>query len=67
MPNLSHLPLLTERQTAELLGWAPITLRLRRFRGQEPQYLKLGRSVRYERETIEAFIIRSRVNVRKEG
>ena len=67
MPHLNCLPLLTERQAAELLGWTPDTLRLRRFRGQEPQYLKLGRSVRYELGTIEAFIIRSRVNVRKEG
>ena len=67
MPNISHLPLLTERQAAERLGWTPDTLRLRRFRGQEPPYIKLGRSVRYAPEDIEAFIIRSRVNVRKEG
>jgi len=67
MPNISQLPLLTERQAAELLGWTPDTLRLRRFRGQEPEYIKIGRSVRYAPADIEAFIIRSRVTVRKEG
>jgi hypothetical protein len=65
MPD--RIPLLTETDAATYLGWTVHALRLRRFRGQEPQYLKLGRSVRYERETIDAFIIRSRVNVRKEG
>jgi len=66
MPNISTLHLLTERQAAEFLGWTPGTL-LRRFRGQEPQYVKIGRSVRYEHETIQAFIVNGRVNVRKEG
>lgn len=60
---LDHLPpggerLLTEAQTAELLGLAPATLRRRRCTGDpnQPDHVKIGRSVRYSSHAVAAFI-----------
>jgi predicted DNA-binding transcriptional regulator AlpA len=62
---MSNLPesLLNERQAAQLLGWSVSALQQRRFRGQEPRYLKLGgRSVRYELDALKEFIEKSRIS-----
>lgn len=50
--------LLTEAQTAELLGLAPSTLRRRRSTGDpnQPDYVKIGRSVRYHLSSVIAFV-----------
>ena len=48
--------LLTEAETAERLRWKKTTLQRRRWAGLPPQFLKIGRSVRYDPEVIEAFI-----------
>ena len=48
--------LLTEAETATRLGWKQTTLQRRRWAGLPPQFLKIGRSVRYDTEVIEAFI-----------
>jgi len=54
--------LLNERQAAQLLSWSVSALQQRRFRGQEPRYLKLGgKSVRYEIEALQEFIEKGRV------
>lgn len=50
--------LLTEAQTAELLGLAPATLRRRRSTGDpnQPDHVKIGRSVRYPASAVAAFV-----------
>lgn len=48
--------LLTEKQAGELLGWSTATLQNRRWKGQPPSYVRLGRSIRYRIEDIEAFL-----------
>lgn len=50
--------LLTEAQTAELLGLAPSTLRRRRSTGDpnQPDHVKIGRSVRYRLSSVIAFV-----------
>lgn len=56
-------PLLTEKEAASALGWSVSALQQRRFRGQQPDYLKLGgKSVRYEVDTLKAFIDQGRVS-----
>lgn len=48
--------LLTEKEAAAKLGWKVTTLQQRRFRGLPPTYVKMGRTVRYREEDIEAYI-----------
>ncbi|MFW5453763.1 helix-turn-helix transcriptional regulator [Thioalkalivibrio sulfidiphilus] len=52
MPNL---PLTTE-QAAELLGLKRTTLEAWRCRGGGPQFIKLGRAVRYRQADLEEWI-----------
>ena len=53
---MEHDELLTERQAAQLLTWTVKTLQARRWLKQPPVYLKLGRSIRYRRSDLEAFL-----------
>jgi predicted DNA-binding transcriptional regulator AlpA len=46
---------LTEREVAERFGLSRRTLQQWRIRGVGPKYLKLGASVRYALDDIEAF------------
>jgi len=53
--------LLTERQAGELLGFTATTMRISRMNGklagcQAPPWLKLGRSVRYRRSDLDAWL-----------
>lgn len=53
--------LLTSNQVAEMLGLSNQTMRTSRTTGKlwdkkAPDYLKMGRTVRYELETVEAWI-----------
>lgn len=45
----------TVEETAALLGLSPTTLNGWRVTGRGPVFLKLGKSVRYSDEAIEAF------------
>lgn len=47
---------LDTRQAADYLGLSKFTLEIWRSRGDGPRYLKLGRSVRYTREDLNAFM-----------
>jgi predicted DNA-binding transcriptional regulator AlpA len=49
-------PLLTEHQVAELLKVSVATIRRRRLFRQPPDFVKIGASVRYRRETIQRLI-----------
>ena len=48
--------LLTEDQAAERLNWSKKTLQRRRWEGNPPAFVKLGRTVRYSLRDLEAFI-----------
>ena len=47
-----HNILICEKEAANLLGWDVRTLQQRRYRGQEPPYIRVGRNVRYRLATI---------------
>lgn len=51
----------TEKQAATLLGVSLSTLQQRRFKGQMPRYLKIGKSVRYDLADLMAFAESCRV------
>jgi hypothetical protein len=46
---------LSENQAADFLGASVRTLQAWRVRGGGPRYLKIGRSVRYQRRELMAF------------
>lgn len=58
MPNTTTTPrpLLRETQAAELLDMSPRTLELWRRAGSGPRFVKVGRSVRYRPEDLDAFV-----------
>jgi hypothetical protein len=51
----------SERQTAEALGKKVRTLRLWRWRGEGPPYVKLGAQVYYRDEAVAAWLLRHEV------
>lgn len=53
--------LLNESQAAGFLGLAEITLRKYRVTGDGPHFIKMGRSVRYRQEDIDAWVEARRV------
>ena len=53
MPDV--LEMLTDREAAPLLGLSPHTLARWRWAGRGPQYVKLGKAVRYRRCDLIAF------------
>ncbi len=55
-PVPDPLRLLGTEEVAALLGVAAITLRIWRLHGNGLRYIKLGRSVKYRRSDIEAFL-----------
>lgn len=61
MTNEFFSPTFTERDAAEYTGLSVRTLQHRRFERREPPYLKIGRSVRYRREDLDAFLEKHRV------
>jgi len=53
--------ILNEKQAATFLGLSLSTLQQRRFKGQQPPYFKIGKSVRYSIEDLWAFAESCRV------
>lgn len=47
-----HNILICEKEAAHLLSWDVRTLQQRRYRGQEPPYIRVGRNVRYRLDSI---------------
>ncbi|MHB1926716.1 MAG: helix-turn-helix domain-containing protein [Leptospirillum sp.] len=56
--------LLSNGEAAEFLGLSPDTLPRWRWAGVGPSYLRVGRSIKYRRADLEAFLNESRVNPR---
>jgi hypothetical protein len=48
--------LLTTDEAAEILGQKPANLRVWKFRGQGPAWVKIGVAVMYRREDLEAYL-----------
>lgn len=48
--------LLNEKEASELLSISLATLRRRRTEGRPPRFVKIGSSVRYRAEDLDAFI-----------
>jgi hypothetical protein len=47
---------MTEKEAAELICYTPRALQNWRLRGGGPRYVKIGRSVRYQRSDVLEFI-----------
>jgi hypothetical protein len=60
--TLNTDPLLSERELAERFGWSPKTLQRRRWAGLPPEFVKVGRSVRYRLSAAESFIQMGGIN-----
>lgn len=60
---MDSIKLVTEREAAEILGLAVSTLRARRFKMLPPEYIKIGRAVRYDTATLVAYIENCRVKI----
>jgi predicted DNA-binding transcriptional regulator AlpA len=58
--SLKRKPLLKEHEVAELLVLKVATLRKWRKLGTGPIYLKLGGAIRYEQESVKAFLDKCR-------
>ena len=48
--------LLTEAEAGKILGWSTATLQNRRWKRQPPRFIKIGRSIRYRSEDLQAFL-----------
>lgn len=51
---------LTSAEAAEYLGLKPITLDVWRQYGKGPEYIKMGRAVRYRKEDLDRFMDKNR-------
>lgn len=48
-------PLMSEKEFARAVGLAPVTVRMKRTRGEIPHY-RFGRAIRYSREMVEDYL-----------
>ncbi len=56
---VAHKRLVNERRAAEILGMQVRTLQQWRVSGRGPEFVKLGRAVRYSLEALDAFIAKN--------
>ena len=61
-----ELTLLSEYEAADILGFSVKTLQRRRWLRETPQFIKLGRKVRYRLSDLQRFIDQSAVKPRVE-
>ena len=61
-----ELTLLSEHEAADILGFSVKTLQRRRWLRETPQFIKLGRKVRYRLSDLQRFIDQSAVKPRVE-
>jgi len=55
------MTMLKDTEAATQLGLKAITLRLWRMKGKGPVFSRLGRSIRYSQEDLQAFVETNRV------
>ena len=61
------MQLLNEKETAQKLAVSQETLRSWRKRGQGPEFVKVGRAVRYRLDALEEFVEAGSVKPRDRG
>jgi hypothetical protein len=54
--------IVNEHEAAAYVGLAVQSLRNKRFKGEQPPYFKIGRSVRYRIEDLEEFLMKHRID-----
>lgn len=54
--DTTGLHTITEREAALFLGWSVKTLQNRRWKGLPPQFLRLGRCIRYRVSDLRAYL-----------
>lgn len=59
--------LIPNKQAAEMMGYTPSGLRMRRRRKQPPMYYKVGNKILYDIEDIKSFIQLGQVAPEEEG
>lgn len=59
--------MLREKQAASFLGVAPKTLANWRSQGKGPRFCRLGRTIAYRQEDLDAFAVSNLVNVASAG
>jgi hypothetical protein len=59
--------LMGEREAAEILKLSPITLRIWRSKKRGPQYVQLGRAIRYRESDLKKFILSNIISHPKEN
>ena len=47
---------LTEAADGKIIGWSTANLQNRRWKRQPPRFIKIGRSIRYRSEDLQAFL-----------
>lgn len=57
----NHAVVMNEKKAAEYLDLSPKTLQKYRWEQKAPAYIKVGRSVRYRKEDLDAFLDANRV------
>ncbi len=57
----------SETEAAKYLGLSVKTLQMRRHKHQRPIYIKFGKSVRYRREDLDAYIEACRIDPERRG
>lgn len=58
----SNNAVLNERDAAKFVGLSVHTMRARRFKGRQPSFLKLGKSIRYQERDLQAFLDAARID-----
>lgn len=56
MNESTMLHTITEKEAAAFLGWSTKTLQNRRWKGLPPQFLRLGRSIRYRVVDLQSYL-----------
>ncbi|MES2608430.1 MAG: hypothetical protein V4544_06865 [Pseudomonadota bacterium] len=59
--------LIAAKQAAEMMGYTPGGLRMRRLRKQAPMYYKVGGKIMYDIEDVKAFIQSGKVMPADQG
>lgn len=59
--------LLDTAEAAEIIGVRPFTLVMRRHKGQQPAYIKVGGAIRYRRSALQEFMVTVEPRRAKDG
>jgi predicted DNA-binding transcriptional regulator AlpA len=61
------MAVINEKRAAEMMGISTQTLRNKRSRGIGPDYLKLGKTVRYRPEAVERYLEEHTIRLSENG